>query len=338
MAPDPPPLLETIGLTRRFPAPQSLFRRYASKRQPAAVHAVDDVDLQILPGKTTGIVGESGSGKTTLARCLAGLLTPSAGRILLNGVDVGLPSRSAGLRRREGRLQMVFQDPFASLNPRWSVGRIVAEPVIARGSLLSHAGVDAIVAEALTAVGLHPADAKRKPHAFSGGERQRIAVARALAARPSMVILDEPTASVDPSIQAQILNLMQDLQDSHGLTYLIISHNLPVVHHMANMVGVLYQGRLVETGPVDDVFREPQHPYTQMLIGAVPSLASRLRPWRPPPIGQGANEPATMLAGCHYRDRCPRVLGRCEVETPRLQPVASGVSVACHAIEAQGPA
>ena len=324
------PLVETMGLTRQFIRPRSLFRQLSSPKSDDTIDAIDRIDLTLHAGTTTGIVGESGSGKTTLARCLAGLLTPTAGRILLEGRDVGVPHRSDGLRRRDGRVQMVFQDPFASLNPRWPVGHIVAEPIVARGNRLARAEIDDRVMEALLAVGLHADDVKRKPHAFSGGERQRIAVARALAARPTMVILDEPTASVDPSIQAQILNLMQDLQDRHGLTYLIISHNLPVVHHLARTVGVLYRGRLIEIGPADSVVLAPQHPYTQVMMTAVPSLSSQR--WRPPAIDETPRNPGSRATGCSFQHRCPKAMPRCRLEAPRLLPADAGVAVACHAI------
>ncbi|NBC31054.1 MAG: ATP-binding cassette domain-containing protein [Alphaproteobacteria bacterium] len=325
------PLLETRGLVRRFEPPGGTLARLSRRSGRRPVAAVDGVDLAVPRGGTVGIVGESGCGKTTLARLLAGLLVPSAGRILLDGADVGASRRTAGLRLRAGRVQMVFQDPFASLDPRWTVGRIVAEPLRSLHPGLGRAAMAARVAEALDAVGLRPADAAAFPHAFSGGQRQRIAVARALAARPALVVCDEPTASVDPSVQAQILNLMADLQDAHGIAYVLISHNLPVVRHMAATVAVMYVGRFVETGPADTVFRTPRHPYTRMLVSAVPDVSGR-RLARAPIAGE-VPDPARLPPGCPFHPRCPHADARCRAERPALLPADTGAHVACHAIE-----
>ena len=336
-----PTSLRTIGLVRTFHKGRSASDGFAPGSGGSGVMAVDGVDLAIPAGGTFGIVGESGCGKSTLARCLVGLLAPTAGRILLDGLDVGVTDRSEGLRRRQGRIQMIFQDPFASLNPRWTVRRIVAEPLVARHPPIPAVEIEMIVAEALDAVGLNPQDVGRYPHAFSGGERQRIAVARALGGcwkapgGPEIVVCDEPTASVDPSIQAQILNLMQDLQDRHGVAYLMISHNLSVIHHMAEAVGVMYAGRLVEHGPTDIVFDAPRHPYTQMLIAAAPDLTVSGR--TPAPIPGEPPDPTRVPAGCAFHPRCPYRRDRCLTERPSLLPGDTGAAVACHGVEEGWP-
>ncbi|MCL4675440.1 MAG: ATP-binding cassette domain-containing protein, partial [Pararhodobacter sp.] len=265
------PLIEVRGLGRRFDVSKPWLNRVLERDERQFLTAAADVSFAIARGETFALVGESGSGKSTIAKMIVGLLQPSGGQILFDGQDMGAmgPAALRGLRRR---FQMIFQDPFASLNPRWRVGDIVAEPLrtfgLARGAELTRE-----MERLLETVGLSPRDAEKFPHEFSGGQRQRIAIARALSAKPEFIVCDEPTSALDVSVQAQILNLMRDLQDEMGLTYLFISHDLSVVRHMATRTGVLYLGRLVEVSEGKSLFRAPQHPYTKMLLDAVPDLA-----------------------------------------------------------------
>jgi len=300
--------------------------------QPRTVlKAVDGVGFEIRRGETLALVGESGCGKSTVARLLVGLYSPTRGQIAFDGVEL------AGLRRRSDialvrrRLQMIFQDPYASLNPRWRVRDIIAEPIRAH-RLVSGAGplrerVDALLRQ----VGLAPADGEKYPHEFSGGQRQRISIARALSGNPDFVVCDEPTSALDVSVQAQILNLMKDLQQQFGLTYLFISHNLAVVHHIADRVGVMYLGRIVELGSIEAIFAQPQHPYTRMLLDAIPDLEGTGRA-RTPVAGEVPN-PLDPPSGCAFHPRCPWANSRCAAERPEPRPVAGGSLVACHAIE-----
>jgi peptide/nickel transport system ATP-binding protein len=281
-------------------------------------------------------VGESGSGKSTLARMVVGLLEPSQGQVLIDGVDLAQTGDRAARRAVRRRMQMIFQDPFASLNPRWRVGDIIAEPIRAfrprdaRAGGLGEPAVLARVDELLELVGLHPADAPKFPHEFSGGQRQRIAIARAIAAHPDFIVCDEPTSALDVSIQAQILNLMRDLQERLGLTYLLITHNLAVVRFMATRVGVMYLGRLVEIGETDALFARPRHPYTRMLLDAVPdlSMSGRART----PIGGEPPNPIDPPPGCPFHPRCPQAIAICKSERPLFRD-----NVACHLAAADGP-
>jgi peptide/nickel transport system ATP-binding protein len=325
----PAPLVEVRRLARVFDVSKPWLSRVIDREPRRQLKAVDGVDFTIARGETFGIVGESGSGKSTLARMVVGLLRPSAGEVLIDGVDMAAtsdPSARRGVRRR---IQMIFQDPYASLNPRWRVGAIVAEPIIAFGladaSEPAPGKGEAIarVDELLRLVGLDPADRRKYPHEFSGGQRQRIAIARALAANPEFVVCDEPTSALDVSIQAQILNLMRDLQDKLGLTYLLITHNVAVVRHMATRVGVMYLGRLVEIAATGDLFERPRHPYTRMLLDAVPDLTMSGRPRAP--IGGEAPNPIDPPPGCPFHPRCPRAVERCASEIP-----AFSEGVACH--------
>ncbi|WP_420394700.1 ABC transporter ATP-binding protein [Acuticoccus sp.] len=289
--------------------------------------AVSDVSFAIRRGETFALVGESGSGKSTIAKIVVGLLSPGAGDVVIDGIAVGRDS--AALRALRRRMQMIFQDPYASLNPRMRVDRIVAEPIRAFG-LLKGRQVDARVVELLEAVGLSARDSQKFPHEFSGGQRQRICIARALASNPAFLVCDEPTSALDVSVQAQILNLMKDLQDRHGLTYLFISHNLAVVRHMADRIGVLYLGRLAEVAPGRTLFAAPRHPYTIMLLGAVPDLDMSGQD-RVPVTGEIAN-PIDPPPGCPFHPRCPLANERCRAERPELLP-AGETLVACHAVE-----
>ncbi|ORE96208.1 ABC transporter-like protein [Stappia sp. 22II-S9-Z10] len=263
------PFLAVSGLTKVFAPRRTLAMRLAGQRPPALT-AVDAVSFTIRRGTTYALVGESGSGKSTIARMVAGLLAPTKGQISLGGAPVaGAGAQENGARRR---MQMVFQDPYSSLNPRWKVDDIIGEPLRGPGQRKGRAETLETVGHLLERVGLHPADGTRFPHEFSGGQRQRIAIARAIATRADFIICDEPTSALDVSVQAQILNLMRDLQDELGLTYFFISHNLAVVRYMADDIGVLSRGRLVEDGPAAQILDAPTHAYTQSLIAAVPTV------------------------------------------------------------------
>jgi peptide/nickel transport system ATP-binding protein len=318
------PLLVVENLARVFDVSAPLATRLATRTPKRFVRAVDGVSFAVEAGRTLAIVGESGCGKSTVARCVAGLLAPSSGAIRYKGTSISEIAGGRSSLRRE--IQMVFQDPYGSLNPRWHVGRIVADPILALG-LAGHREAEREVARLLAAVGLSAADARKFPHEFSGGQRQRIAVARALASRPAFVVCDEPTSALDVSVQAQILNLMRDLQESFGLAFLFISHNLAVVDHMSDDVAVMYLGRIVEKGEKKRIFETPRHPYTRLLIGAVPSLEN-VGAAHPPMRGE-VPDPAAPPAGCAFHPRCPHATDQCKTETPSLRHL-DGVDVACH--------
>ena len=320
------PLLRVEGLWRRFDVSKPWLNRVIEREKQQFLTAVADVSFEIARGETFALVGESGSGKSTIARMIVGLLGASDGRILFDGKDMtALPASELRALRR--RFQMIFQDPFASLNPRWRVGDIIAEPLRTFG-LASGSTADAEVGRLLETVGLSAKDAEKFPHEFSGGQRQRIAIARALSSKPEFIVCDEPTSALDVSVQAQILNLMRDLQDEFGLTYLFISHDLSVVRHMATRIGVLYLGRLVETAEAKTLFREPRHPYTRMLLDAVPDLALSGRR-RKPVTGEIPN-PISPPSGCAFHPRCPLVHDRCKQTLPEPHPTATGMA-ACFA-------
>ncbi|MDQ2083548.1 ATP-binding cassette domain-containing protein [Xanthobacteraceae bacterium Astr-EGSB] len=269
--------VEVRNLSRRFDVSKPWLNRLIEGGGRRYVEAVRDVSFDVDKGETFALVGESGSGKSTVARMLVGLMSPDRGSVTIDGTSItGEASRSEqrALRRR---MQMIFQDPYASLNPRWRVGRIIAEPMLALKVVPSSADAASETARLLTLVGMSAGDMRRYPHEFSGGQRQRIAIARALAARAEFIVCDEPTSALDVSVQAQILNLMRDLQQELGLTYVLISHNLAVVRHMAGRIGVMHAGRLVEVQPARQLFVSPQHDYTRMLIGSVPQMSSAMR-------------------------------------------------------------
>lgn len=318
------------GLTRHFDvSPPWLVRKIEGKPRQI-VQAVDGVDIEIARGETFSLVGESGCGKSTVARLVVGLYPPTAGRIEFDGKDMAArrsQAESAALRRR---LQMIFQDPFASLNPRWRVFDIIAEPIRAFGLSSGRADLEARVGEKLRQVRLTPADGAKYPHEFSGGQRQRISIARALASEPEFLVCDEPTSALDVSVQAQILNLMVDLQRRLQLTYLFISHNLAVVYHISTRVGVMYLGRLVEVAPTDTLFRRPKHPYTRMLLDTIPDLDMTGR--QRAPVGGEVPSPLNPPSGCTFHPRCPFANDRCRAERPMPLPIEGG-TVACHAIE-----
>ncbi|CCD88024.1 putative ATP-binding protein of oligopeptide ABC transporter [Bradyrhizobium sp. ORS 285] len=296
------------------------------ERQPQEfLKAVDGVSFGIKKGETFALVGESGSGKTTVARMVVGLLAPTSGEVIIDGVSMS-EARQAQVRRKlRRRIQMVFQDPYASLNPRFRVESIIAEPIRAFNLIEGERQIKARVGELLTLVGLHPDDGQKFPHEFSGGQRQRIAIARALASEAEFIVCDEPTSALDVSVQAQILNLMRDLQDKFGLTYLFISHNLAVVRHMASRIGVMYLGRIVEIAEGRALFNDPRMPYTKMLLGAVPDLSMSGRQ-RIPVKGEIPN-PINPPSGCTFNPRCPLAFDLCRQKSPEL---IGGV--ACHAV------
>ncbi len=324
------PLVEVRGLSKHFDVSAPWLARVIERRAPQFVHAVDGVSFSIARGQTLGLVGESGCGKSTVARLLVGLHTPTSGQVRMDGIDMtqAFASGQAGALRR--RLQMIFQDPYASLNPRWSVADIVGEPLIEHRLVAGRTAQRECIAALLTSVGLSPDDADKRPHQFSGGQRQRISIARALASKPEFLVCDEPTSALDVSVQAQVLNLMQDLQHRNGLTLLFISHNLAVVRHVADQVGVMYLGRLVELADRHALFSRPMHPYTRMLLEAIPDIAMSGRP-RQSVQGDLPN-PLQPPAGCGFHPRCPHANERCRVERPELKPFNAG-QVACHAAE-----
>ncbi|SFU73820.1 peptide/nickel transport system ATP-binding protein [Polaromonas sp. YR568] len=307
------PYLSVKNLSREF------------KAQGRTVRAVDNVSFEIPAGTTFSLVGESGCGKTTLARVMAGLDKPSAGSL-----DFAAPAGG-----RVQRTQMIFQDPYASLNPRWRVGDAIAEPITFQ-NLRPRAEVKQRVEDLLVRVGLAAADTAKFPHEFSGGQRQRVSIARALAGEPSFLVCDEPTSALDVSVQAQILNLLKRLEKEEGLTSLFISHNLAVVRFVSSMIGVMYLGRLVEVAPTAELFAAPRHPYTQLLLEAIPRIGQGRRA-----VAVPAGELPSPLApppGCTFHPRCPAAMDVCRREAPALRPVANGASVACHAVEAAGQA
>ncbi|MGV7033319.1 ABC transporter ATP-binding protein [Methylobacterium symbioticum] len=318
--------VEVEDLRRVFDVSKPWLNRLIEREPRQSLKAVDGVGFAIPRGETFALVGESGSGKSTVARMVVGLLPPSAGEVRISGVSMTDPRQEAARRRLRARIQMIFQDPYASMNPRWRVGSIIAEPIRAFNLIQGEGAIRARVGELLRLVGLHPDDARKYPHEFSGGQRQRIAIARALASQAEFLVGDEPTSALDVSVQAQILNLMRDLQDRFGLTYLFISHNLAVVRHMATRIGVMYLGRLVEVGPKAGIFASPRHPYTRMLLDAVPDLAHIGRA-RTPVSGEIPN-PIDPPPGCTFNPRCPHANDRCRSEVPALLD-----GVACHAVE-----
>lgn len=322
------PLVQVKDAARWFDvSPPWLERKLAGKPR-VMLRAVDGVSFEINRGETLALVGESGCGKSTVARMLVGLYGLTRGDIRFDGQPLSRMSEPGGRELRK-RLQMIFQDPYASLNPRWRVGRIIAEPMLTH-TKMTPAERMARVGDLLRQVGLDPADQSRYPHQFSGGQRQRISIARALAVNPEFLVCDEPTSALDVSVQAQVLNLMKDLQRELGLTYLFISHNLAVVHHVADRVGVMYLGRMVEVAPRDELFARPRHPYTRMLLAAIPDIDGTGKP-RTAVAGEVPN-PLNPPSGCTFHPRCPHANERCRGEAPVAR-VAGVAVVACHAVE-----
>ena len=311
------PLLEVVDLEKTFLLARSKWFAPRPRRR-----AVAGVSFVVVSGRSFGIVGESGSGKSTVARAVMALLVPTSGEVRLEGRSLFALS-SAELKAMRAHFQMIFQDPYGSLDPRHSVGRIVAEP-LANLAAISPAEREARVTEALAAVGLDPDSTRKYPHEFSGGQRQRIAIARALITRPKLVVADEPVSALDVSIQAQVLNLMSDLQRDAGVTYLLISHDLAVVGHICDEIAVMFQGRFVETGPSDALLAAPAHPYTRELVDAAPKLGQALLARPEPPPRPDA------VTGCPYAARCAFAQERCVREAPALREIDGGRRVACH--------
>jgi peptide/nickel transport system ATP-binding protein len=326
-------LVQVEDLARSFDVSAPWLNRWIERKPRQALHAVDGVSFAIARGSTLALVGESGCGKSTVARMLVGLHRPTRGRVRFDGVDAAEAyAQGAAGRMLRRRMQMIFQDPYASLNPRWTVADIVAEPLIEHALVTARDKVALAtqVAQLLQSVGLAPADGARFPHQFSGGQRQRISIARALATQPDFLVCDEPTSALDVSVQAQVLNLMKDLQRRQRLTCLFISHNLAVVRHVSDQVGVMYLGRLVELADKARLFRQPRHPYTRMLLDAIPDVKMSGR--RRTPIQGEVPNPLAPPRGCAFHPRCPHANARCSAERPVLQPL-HGVQVACHAVE-----
>ena len=317
--------VDVKNLRRTFDVSKPWLNRVIEGGHLEYLKAVDGVTFDIRKGETFALVGESGSGKTTVARMVVGLLPPTSGDVVIDGVSMTDPRQAQARRRLRRRIQMIFQDPYASLNPRFRVDDIIAEPIRAFDLIKGERQIRDRVGELLGLVGLHADDGSKYPHEFSGGQRQRIAIARALASDAEFIVCDEPTSALDVSVQAQILNLMRDLQDKLGLTYLFISHNLAVVRHMANRIGVMYLGRIVEIAEGRALFASPRMPYTRMLLGAVPDLAMSGRQ-RIPVKGEIPN-PINPPPGCAFNPRCPLAFDLCRKEAPAL---INGV--ACHAV------
>lgn len=324
---DATPMFEVRDLARHFDVSRPLLQRMVAREGKRTLRAVDGVSFAIPKGTTLSLVGESGCGKSTVARLSVGLYAPSAGSVHFDGRDLAEARALADQRRR---MQMIFQDPYASLNPRWRVADIIAEPIRAFGLVKTRGEQENRVAELLTQVGLSPLDGQKFPHEFSGGQRQRISIARALSSNPEFLVCDEPTSALDVSVQAQILNLMKELQQRLGLTYLFISHNLAVVRQVSDRIGVMYLGRLAELAPAESLFRRPRHPYTRALMEAIPDLDMTGR--ERIPVGGEVPSPISPPSGCAFHPRCPLANDRCKRERPEMKP-AGDAMVACHAVE-----
>ena len=321
-----PPLLEVIDLCKHFPIRRGLLRRPAGK-----VLAVDGVSFTIGDGETLSLVGESGCGKSTVARTVLRLIEPTSGTIKLEGRDITHLSR-AGLRPCRRQMQIIFQDPFAALDPRMRSGDSVGEPLRVHGIGNKQARAER-VAELFEQVGLQTDQMRNFPHQFSGGQRQRICIARALALKPKLIIGDEPVSALDVSIQAQVINLLMDLQKSNGLSYLFIAHDLAVVEHISHRIAVMYLGKIVEFADKRTLFADPRHPYTQALLSAVPVPDPKVQRTRQLLQGE-VPSPINPPSGCAFHTRCPRAMPRCKIETPRQRMIGAGHAVACHLYEA----
>ena len=326
------PLVEAKNLTRVFDVSKPWLNRVIEGEGKAYLKAVTDISFTIGRRETLALVGESGSGKSTAARMVVGLLPPTSGSVTIDDIDMWAPARQGDRQKLRRRLQMIFQDPYASLNPRWRVDRIIADPIKAFGLAKDRGEIRDRVGELLRLVGLDPADGAKYPHEFSGGQRQRICIARALSSNPEFLVCDEPTSALDVSVQAQILNLMRDLQDRFDLSYLFISHNLAVVKHMATRIGVMYLGRIVELAPSAELFASPRHPYTRLLMDALPDLGMSGRARRP--IEGEIPNPIAPPAGCAFHPRCPWAFEPCRVDIPALAADAEDRAAACHAVAA----
>ena len=323
------PLVQAQDLAKTFDVSPPWLNRVLESKPRQLLHAVDGVSFQIERGQTLALVGESGCGKSTVARLLVGLYEPSRGSVQFDGQDAHAAFKSADARVLRQRIQMIFQDPYASLNPRWTVQAIVGEPLQEHGLIRQSSELRERVAELLASVGLSAQDMGKYPHQFSGGQRQRISIARALATAPEFLVCVEPTSALDVSVQAQVLNIMKDLQRSRGLTYLFISHNLAVVRHVSDQVGVMYLGRLVELADKHTLFSQPRHPYPRMLLDAIPKMHDTGRA-RTPVQGEVPN-PLNPPSGCTFHPRCPQATNICRAERPALRDF-KGIKIACHAV------
>ena len=324
------PMVVVDDIAKVFDVSAPWLNRVIERKPRTLLRAVDGVSFEIARGETLALVGESGCGKSTVARMLVGLYAPSRGKVTFEGADIATLGTAAG-RPLRSKLQMIFQDPYASLNPRWKVADIIAEPIRVHRLIAGDDAIRARVGQLLQHVGLAPADAEKYPHQFSGGQRQRLSIARALASQPKFLVCDEPTSALDVSVQAQVLNLMREIQREDGLTYLFISHNLAVVHHVADRVGVMYLGRIVELAPKRTLFATPRHPYTRMLLDAIPDMQMTGKA-RTPVAGEVPN-PLNPPPGCTFHPRCPLANERCRAERPVLRRLDDGAQVACHAVE-----
>jgi oligopeptide/dipeptide ABC transporter ATP-binding protein len=316
------PVVEVENLTKHFDVTRGLLRKTVAK-----VRAVDGVSFDIAAGETLCLVGESGCGKSTVAKLILRLIEPSAGSVVLGGTDVTKLDQ-AGMREHRRHVQMVFQDPYASLNPRLKAGMIVTEP-LENYEAMAASERDARAAKLLTRVGLRADAMHRFPFEFSGGQRQRLGIARALALNPGLIVADEPVSALDVSVQAQVLNLLMDLQEEYGLAYLFVSHDLGVVEHIGHRIAVMYLGRIVELASRDDLFADPQHPYSEALIAAAPIPDPRAKRERKTIEGE-VPSPMNPPSGCHFHTRCPYAVDRCRKEAPPLREIAPGRHVACH--------
>jgi oligopeptide transport system ATP-binding protein len=324
------PLLEVTDLVKHYPVRGGILRR-----RVATVHAVDGVSFSVGAGETLGLVGESGCGKSTVARTVLRLVEPTSGAIRLNGQDIA-PLSKAELRPHRRSMQIVFQDPFASLNPRMTAGDIVGEPLSVHGLASGQKKQDR-VAELFRQVGLRPDQMKNYPHQFSGGQRQRICIARALSLGPSLIVCDEPVSALDVSIQAQVINLLIDLQRQHDFSYLFIAHDLAVVAHISHRVAVMYLGRIIEISDKRELFANPRHPYTQALLASVPVADPKVK--RLTPLIDGdVPSPINPPSGCAFHTRCRYVMDRCKIERPALKEASAGHQVACWLNEGTGRA
>ena len=330
MKPEGQALVQAKDLAMVFDVSAPWLNRVLERKPRTLLHAVDGVSFEIQKGKTLALVGESGCGKSTVAKLLVGLYEPTRGHLTYDGLDAhAIFKTPEGLKLRS-RIQMIFQDPYASLNPRWRVDAIVGEPLVEHGLVTEPEALKARVAQLLTSVGLSALDMAKYPHQFSGGQRQRISIARALATNPEFLVCDEPTSALDVSVQAQVLNIMKDLQRDLGLTYLFISHNLAVVRHVSDDVGVMYLGRLVELADKESLFANPRHPYTRMLLDAIPKMHDTGHA-RTPVIGEVPN-PLSPPTGCAFHPRCMHANQRCREVRPELHQI-QGIKIACHAVE-----
>ena len=316
-------LLEVRDLVKQFPVHGGFL-----SREVACVHAVNGVSFSVAPGETLGLVGESGCGKSTTGRCVLRLIEPTSGQVWFDGKEVTAMDR-AQLRGAARDMQIIFQDPYASLNPRMTVGAIIGEALVIHKLAKTREQHEARVVELLRVVGLHPDHARRYPHEFSGGQRQRIGIARALAVSPRLIVCDEPVSALDVSIQAQVINLLEDLQEQFGLTYLFVAHDLSVVEHISDRIAVMYLGRIVEMAPARELYTSPRHPYSEALLSAVPIPDPSLK--RKRIVVQG-DVPSALNppAGCHFHARCPHAMARCRRESPVLREIAPGRLSACH--------